>query len=69
MMGGVARRAWARNPNAMATVKEFNTSHVESYHTEPYLVEEAIIKNIFNRKWMSIFHREIELLLVKYPYI
>jgi urocanate hydratase len=45
VMGGVARRAWARNPNAMATVKEFNTSHVESYHiTEPYLVEEAIIK-------------------------
>ena len=45
VMGGVARRAWARNANAITTVKEFNRSHAESYHlTEPYPVEEAIIK-------------------------
>ncbi len=45
VMGGVARRAWARNANAITTVKEFNQSHAESYHlTEPYPVEEAIIK-------------------------
>ena len=24
VMGGVARRAWARNPNAMTTVDKFN---------------------------------------------
>lgn len=45
VMGGVARRAWARNPNAITTAKEFNRSHAENYHiTEPYPVEEAIIK-------------------------
>ena len=45
VIGGVARRAWARNPNAIATVREFNRSHEESYHvTEPYPVEEAIIR-------------------------
>ncbi|MCE5206539.1 MAG: urocanate hydratase [Porphyromonadaceae bacterium] len=45
VMGGVARRAWARNPNAISTVKEFNRSHAENYQiTEPYPVDEAIIK-------------------------
>lgn len=45
VMGGVARRAWARNLNAITTAKEFNRSHAENYHiTEPYPVEEAIIK-------------------------
>ncbi|WP_436417289.1 urocanate hydratase [Petrimonas sulfuriphila] len=51
VMGGVARRSWARNPNAMSTVQDFNRSFVDGYHiTEPYLVDEEIIKNITNYK-------------------
>lgn len=45
VMGGVARRAWARNPNAITTMTEFNRSHAESDHiTEPYPVDETMIR-------------------------
>ncbi len=44
VMGGVARRSWARNQNAISTVQEFNQSHADGYHiTEPYLVKEEIL--------------------------
>lgn len=44
VMGGVARRSWARNENAMSTVHEFNQSHAVGYHiTEPYLVKDEIV--------------------------
>lgn len=47
VMGGVARRSWARNKNAIATVAAFNQSHSNHYHiTEPYLVDEAILKDL-----------------------
>ncbi|HBG80675.1 MAG TPA: urocanate hydratase, partial [Porphyromonadaceae bacterium] len=47
VMGGVARRSWARNANAMSTVQDFNQSFADDYYiTEPYLVDEEIIKNI-----------------------
>jgi urocanate hydratase len=50
VMGGVARRAWARNPNAITTVKEFNTLHADSYQiTEPYPVEEALLRECLLR--------------------
>lgn len=45
VMGGVARRSWARNPNAMETSENFNRSHGESYHiTIPYIPEEKLIR-------------------------
>ena len=48
VMGGVARRSWARNPHAMETSGAFNESHSEGYHiTMPYLADdELIIKTI-----------------------
>ncbi len=47
VMGGVARRSWARNPNAISTVSAFNRSYAEGYHiTEPYLVDDEILNNI-----------------------
>lgn len=42
VMGGVARRAWARNENAMSTTDEYN--HImegQDHITLPYLTEEA----------------------------
>lgn len=44
VMGGVARRSWARNPNAIETTNDFNESHSERYHiTMPYLADEELI--------------------------
>ena len=45
VMIGVARRAWARNPNALSTVQEYNQICSDTDHiTLPYLVDEEIIK-------------------------
>jgi len=40
VMGGVARRAWARNPNSISTVEEYNRTRPDTDHlTLPHLVE------------------------------
>ena len=45
VMGGVARRSWARNPNAMSTVREFNHTHADGYQiTEPFVADDQIIE-------------------------
>lgn len=51
VMGGVARRNWARNKNAMDTVAEFNRSHDEAgYHiTMPYVADDNYIRNLINQ--------------------
>lgn len=47
VMGGVARRSWARNSNAISTVNTFNCSHAEGYHiTEPYLADDDLLDGI-----------------------
>ena len=50
VMVGVARRSWARNPNAMGVVSEFNRSHADEYHiTEPYLVDEKLLAEVLSQ--------------------
>ncbi len=47
VMGGVARRSWARNPHAIETSEAFNESHAGDYQiTLPYLADEELIKKI-----------------------
>lgn len=48
VMGGVARRSWARNKNAMDTVREWNDTQAENGFmiTEPYLVDDELIENL-----------------------
>lgn len=47
VMGGVARRSWARNPNAINTLKKFNQIHNNEYKiTEPFLVDDSILSDI-----------------------
>ena len=47
VMSGVARRAWARNPNAMTTVDKFNKKHSDDYSiTMPYLVDDELMKDL-----------------------
>ena len=46
VMGGVARRSWARNENAMFTVKEFNDTMAENGFviTEPYVADATLLE-------------------------
>ena len=47
VMGGVARRSWARNPHAVETSEAFNKSHAGDYQiTMPYVADEELIKKI-----------------------
>ncbi len=48
VMGGVARRSWARNENAMSTVREWNDTQMENgfYITEPNLADESFLAEI-----------------------
>lgn len=51
VMGGVARRSWARNENAMSTVSEFNDSHGNQGFsiTEPFVADDAYIRSLINK--------------------
>lgn len=48
VMGGVARRSWARNENALTTVREWNESQgINGFHiTEPYIADDEYISNL-----------------------
>lgn len=47
VMGGVARRAWARNQNSIETCKEFNRIHKGTDHiTLPHLADEYLIDRL-----------------------
>jgi len=55
VLGGVARRAWARNPNAMEVSREVNRKYPGGYHiTLPYSVGDDAVKSavdaLFNGK-------------------
>ncbi len=46
VMGGVARRSWARNPHAMETCEKFNREHKKEYSiTLPYVPDKELIKS------------------------
>ncbi len=47
VMGGVARRAWARNPHSIETSMEYNMKHEgEAQITIPYLVDDKLIEKL-----------------------
>lgn len=47
VMGGVARRSWARNPNAVATAQKWNRDHSgEGQITLPFETEEGLVEKI-----------------------
>ena len=48
VMGGVARRSWARNENAMTTVELWNKEHAADGFliTEPVVADENLIENL-----------------------
>lgn len=51
VMGGVARRAWARNENALSTAMEYNQKmEGRDQLTLPYLVDDQLIDSILKNK-------------------
>jgi urocanate hydratase len=49
-MGGVARRAWARNENSITTSMEYNKDNQETDHiTIPYIPKEDLITGLVQR--------------------
>lgn len=54
-MVGVARRSWARNPNAMETVKRYNRDHPQSdYIPLPELCDPQVLERVFSQKGMNL---------------
>lgn len=51
VMGGVARRAWARNPHAMDTIRMFNRSHPDDYQiTEPFEADSELLDSLLSEE-------------------
>ncbi len=47
VMGGVARRNWARNENAVSTAAKWNVSHKEKGHiTLPFIPKEGLVEKL-----------------------
>lgn len=45
VMGGVARRSWARNEHAIETCADFNREYADGYHiTMPFVADEELIR-------------------------
>lgn len=54
VMGGVARRSWARNENSITTCMEYNTRQAGQGHiTLPYIPDEGLINKTVSRVFPS----------------
>jgi urocanate hydratase len=50
VMGGVARRAWARNENALFVCRRYNQEQRETDHiTLPFLADDDLVKDTVKR--------------------
>ncbi|MDO5040575.1 MAG: urocanate hydratase [Peptoniphilus sp.] len=45
VMGGVARRSWARNEHAVETAAEFNNNRTDGVITLPFIADDELVKN------------------------
>jgi urocanate hydratase len=47
VMGGVARRAWARNPNSIATCQAYNAENAGTDHiTLPHVADDDLVARL-----------------------
>ncbi|MEG1528272.1 MAG: urocanate hydratase [Clostridia bacterium] len=52
VMAGVTRRSWARNPHALETSVEYNSTHGQNNHlTIPYLADEDKVKQLVAKEY------------------
>ena len=50
VMGGVSRRAWARNQNSIDTCIEYNEKFKDSDHiTIPFVVEDSLVEKLLDK--------------------
>ena len=50
VMGGVARRAWARNPHSIETVIEYNNKNQGTDHiTLPYIASDDLVNGLVEK--------------------
>ncbi|KAB3533512.1 urocanate hydratase [Alkaliphilus serpentinus] len=49
VMGGVARRAWARNENSITTSIEFNKTQNNGHITLPYIPKDQLVKSLVEK--------------------
>ncbi len=49
VVGGVARRAWARNEHAVETIEEFNKKRGDGHITLPYLADDKELEKLVGR--------------------
>lgn len=50
VMGGVARRNWARNENALSTSVEYNRNYSGQGHiTIPYIADDDLVDEVVDR--------------------
>ncbi len=48
VMGGVSRRAWARNKNSIETCVEFNENYENNHINLPYLVDDKLLDSLID---------------------
>ncbi len=51
VMGGVSRRAWATNENALSTSSDYNKDDNNSHITLPYLSDDALVDKLIQEKY------------------
>ncbi|MCL1998129.1 MAG: urocanate hydratase [Turicibacter sp.] len=49
VMGGIARRSWARNPNSIKTAALYNEKGEGGYITLPFLAEDALVDGVVGK--------------------
>lgn len=55
VMGGVARRSWARNQNSITTCMEYNQNYYGKGHiTLPYIPEEKLVRNLVDKAFTKL---------------
>lgn len=55
VMGGVARRAWARNENSISTCIEYNNNHKDTDHiTLPYIADDDLVKGLVEKAYSKL---------------
>jgi urocanate hydratase len=55
VMGGVARRSWARNANSVATCVEFNQNYAGQGHiTLPYIPAEGLVEDLVGQAFKKL---------------
>lgn len=51
VMGGVARRSWARNENSITTSAKYNKNYSNGHITIPFIPDESIIEKLVNKQF------------------